>query len=369
MKKLLIDVNPVVPYYVSGKVNGIGRTTLELVKALAKVESLPFEVELYSQNMKGIGGRDLGTPFTSHHLYAPNRERWNKVLSHFPVREWMTGYDVMHITHNFEYVHRPEKCIATIHDAMFFSHPEAFLGHEAARTLYPPFARRCKAIITCSAHSKGDIVNYMGVAEEKVHVIHWGVDHEVLRPRERVTHEAWGDAPFFLSVSCDIGRKNTIAVIRAFEQYARRGTEHQLVLVWAAPPADIMQEVEASPARKRIHFVKNLSNEALAQLYSDATAVFFPSRYEGFGLPVIEAMAAGTPVVTCANSSLKEVGGEVAMYVEPDDVEAMADLMLGFEESRFDYNSLQQASLQWASRFTWERAAEETVKVYQLCLQ
>ena len=104
MKKILIDINSIVPYFACGKINGIGRTTKELVESLSRIEDLPFEITLYSQNMKGIGGRNLDTKFKSYHLYYPNREKWNKALSFFPVREWMTRYDLMHIPHNFEYV-------------------------------------------------------------------------------------------------------------------------------------------------------------------------------------------------------------------------------------------------------------------------
>lgn len=130
MKKLLIDVDSIVPYYVSGKVNGIGRTTLELIQALSKIPNIPFEIELYSQNMKGIGGRNTGLPFKSKHLYLPHRASIDKLLARFPVREWLTGYDLMHIPHNFEYVHRPDKCVVTLHDALFMKMQETAFDHE-----------------------------------------------------------------------------------------------------------------------------------------------------------------------------------------------------------------------------------------------
>ena len=95
MKKLLIDANPIVPYYVFGKVNGIGRTTLELIQALAQIDNLPFEVILYSQNMKGIGGRNIGLPFKNCHVYLPHREKIDRLLAKFPMRECLTGYDLM----------------------------------------------------------------------------------------------------------------------------------------------------------------------------------------------------------------------------------------------------------------------------------
>lgn len=368
MKKLLIDVNSIVPYYVSGKVNGIGRTTLELVTALDKIKDIPFEISLYSQNLKGIGGRNLNTSFKTHHLYAPNRTSWNRVLNRFPLRKWMSGYDLMHIPHNFDQIRNPESCIATIHDAMFFSYPESFLGHDFAKKNYPPFARRCKSIITCSQSSKKEISEYMNVDPDNIHVIPWGVDHDILKPRTRMVNRYCGELPFFFSVSCDIGRKNTISTIRAYEQFAKQSPSHHLILVWGNPPPSIRQIHQSSPAHDRIHFISNISNEELAQLYSDATATFFPSKYEGFGLPILESFATGTPVITCRNSSLTEVGGDAALYVEPEDIDTMAEIMAKFENKNYPYKVLQEQALAQASLFTWENAAQKTINVYQQCL-
>lgn len=368
MKKLLIDVNSIVPYYVSGKVNGIGRTTLELIQALSKIPNIPFEIELYSQNMKGIGGRNTGLPFRCRHLYLPYRDKVDKLLARIPIREWLTGYDLMHIPHNFEYVHRPEKCVVTIHDAMFFSYPESFLGHDFARANYPKLARRAKAIITCSENSKREIVEYMQIPPEKIAVCNWGINHHLFFPRAHVSNKYTGNAPYFLSVSCDIGRKNTISVLRAYELFMKQDPVTELVLVWRNPPVEIKEKYLSPRFRNRIHFVSNITDEELASLYSSATAMFFPSKYEGFGLPIAESMASGTPVVTCRNSSLEEVGGNAAIYVDPEDIEAMADWMAQFENGNLDMEAIKERGLAQAAKFTWDACAQKTIDVYKRCL-
>lgn len=368
-KKLLIDVNSIVPYYVSGKVNGIGRTTLELLQALADIDNLPFEIELYSQNMKGIGGRNTGLHFECSHFYLPHREKWNKILSKFPIREWFTGYDIMHIPHNFEYVHRPEKCIVTIHDAMFFSYPEDFLGHGYARKHYPLLAQKSKAVITCSENSKKEIVEYMHVDENKVYVCPWGVDHQLFRPRTNISNKYTQNRPFFLSVSCDIGRKNTISVLRAYEIFLKHHPEHDLILVWRNPPMDIVERFSKDEMKNKIHFISDIENKELGELYSSASATFFPSKYEGFGLPILESMASGTPVITCRNSSLSEVGGEAAIYVSPEDIQSMSEWMERFENKSIDILSLKELSTAQASNFTWEICANKTLEVYKQCLE
>lgn len=369
ISKIVIDANPVVPYFVSGKVNGIGRTTMELIQALAKMQDLPFDITLYSQNMKGIGGRNMDTPFRCKHLYLPNRSQINKALSHFPVREILTDYDLMHITHNFEYVHRPDKCIVTIHDAMFFSYPEKFLNHDFARKYYPKFAQKARAIITCSENSKKEISYFMQIPEDKISVCYWGVDHEIFKPYDIDNDSLKIFAPYFLSVSCDIGRKNTIAVLKAYEIFLKQNPKHNLVLVWGNVPDEISKRFSQPEFKDRIHFLdRKIPNEQLARLYSGATATFFPSKYEGFGLPILESMACGTPVVTCRNSSLPEIGGDAAIYVDPDDIQDMSGWMEKFENKSVDINNMKEKCIAQATKFTWERCARQTVEVYKKCL-
>lgn len=370
MKRLLIDINSIVPYYVTGKVNGIGRTTLELIQALARIKNLPFEVVLYSQNMKGVGGRNTGLPFKTKHLYLPHREKIDKLLARFPIKECLTGYDIMHIPHNFEYVYSPEKCVVTIHDAMFFSYPESFLGHDFARKNYPQLAKRAKAIITCSENSKKEIEQYMQIPAEKISVCYWGVNHQLFCPKDKTTNKYTGNNPYFLSTSCDIGRKNTISVLCAYEKLLRQNPEHDLVLVWRNPPVEIKEKYSSSRFKNKIHFATGgISDKELSDLYASSTAMFFPSKYEGFGLPVVEAMASGTPVVTCDNSSLREVGGEAALYVNPEDIDSMTDIMEQFENRSLNIELMRERSILQASKFTWTVCAQKTIEVYKKCLE
>ena len=368
-KRLLIDVNSVVPYYALGNFSGIGRTTMELVHALAGMPELPFEIMLYSQNMKGLGARNMDVQFRKKHFYWPHRDRFDQILATTPIQEWLTGYDIKHIPDNFGYTHRPEKAIVTIHDAMFFSYPEQFLGHDFARENYPKLARRAKAIITCSQNSKNEIAEFMGVPEENIHVCPWGVDRTYCYPHSPQPNRYTSGRPFFLSVSCDIGRKNTISILRAYEEIIKHSPMHDLVLVWRNPPVEILAKYTQGVFAEKIHFVTGLSNEELGDLYAEATATFFPSKYEGFGLPILESMAAGTPVVTCTNSSLGEVGGEAALYVEPEDIMAMVQWMETFENASVDMNKLVADSISQASKFTWQSCAEKTVEVYKHCLE
>lgn len=376
MKKLVIDANSIVPYFISKKVTGIGRTTLELIQALSRIDNIPFEISLYTQNLKGINAKKAGTRFPCKHLYLRNNEQWNKAISHLPLREWITRYDIMHIPHNFEYVRHPEKCIVTLHDALFMKIQETAFGHEKMKQIIPPFIKECKHIITCSEASKQDIISTMNVSPDKISVIYWGVKHDTffpIRNRQDVTLQLNNkfniNHPYFFSVSCNAERKQTDILVRSFIQFCKTTeSKHDLILVWKNPPSKLLKEIEISGFRKRIHFLKNISDSDLALLYNGATASFTPSSYEGFGLPLLEAMACGTPVVTCNNSSLGEIGADAVIYLDEPIEKSIAETMTLFEKKKVDILSLREKGIRRASDFTWEKTAQQTISIYQQIL-
>lgn len=373
MKRLLIDINSIVPYYVTGKVNGIGRTTLELIQALARIKNLPFEVVLYSQNMKGIGGRNTGLPFKTKHLYLPHREKIDKLLARFPIKECLTGYDIMHIPHNFEYVYSPGKCVVTLHDALFMKIQEEAFGHEKMKQIVPPFMRQCKHIITCSESSRRDIVETMGIEPEKITVIYWGIKHDLFFPqkdklniRDKLQSKFELSSPYFLSVSCNAERKRTDVLVRSYIALSREQTlSHDLVLVWGNPPLNLLKEVKNSSVATRIHFLKNISDGDLALLYNGAEAMFFPSSYEGFGLPLLEAMACGVPVITCHNSSLDEIAGNAAIYLTEPLFDSLIDVMGRLDQNTIDTEPFVENGIKRAAQFSWEKTILLYVDLYK----
>ena len=153
--------------------------------------------------------------------------------------------------------------------------------------------------------------------------------------------------------------------MQAFRLALKSNIEHELVLVWGDPPAEYTEEFAKEINSGKIRILRHVNDLMLRQLYTASTLSWFPSRYEGFGLPVLESMACGTPVVTCKNSSLSEVGGDAALYVDPDDIEGMADIMIDFNKGFSTYDDLVSRSIEHASRFTWAKTAEAYVKFYQ----
>ena len=371
-KKLLIDVNPVVPYYVGGNESGIGRTCRELILVLDKVSGLPFDIELYSQNMKGVGARNLPTHFKTTHLYLPNREKFNRLSKALALRELVTGYDLMHITHNYEILRRPEKCILTIHDAMFMRIDDPTAQTDSLRTLLPPLARSVRHIFTCSECSKRDIVDTMGVPSEKVTAVHWGIDHSIFRPSDRAAVRQGLKAtfgivrPYFFSVSCNPSRKRIDKLVEAYIRvYNSCPLQTDLVLAWGNLPDYVRQMIDAAgPAKEHIRILGYVSDEELSLLYSGATAFFFPSQYEGFGLPLIESMACGTPVVTCRNSCLDEIAGQAGIYMDEPVEDSMGRMLVELDSNPIGLSDVARKGIAHSRQFTWENAAQKYIEVY-----
>ena len=220
--KVAIDIASVLPLYRKGWISGIGRTTKELVETLNQKETLPFEIVLLSQNTHNISGKSMGTRFKCKHLPFPHKSWMNRLIGMTHLREMVTGYDLLHIPHNFEWVRKPERTVVTIHDAMYFAYPDEVFDYQYAQKIYPTLAKRCRGIITCSESSKQDIMRYMDIADDKISVCPWGYREDIFfkREAETTTH------PYFLSVSCSMGRKNTMAVIKAFEKIVRQEPRH-----------------------------------------------------------------------------------------------------------------------------------------------
>jgi glycosyltransferase involved in cell wall biosynthesis len=378
MKRLLIDVNSIVPYYLSGKVSGIGRTTLELIQAMAEIaDELPFEIMLYSQNMKGLGGKNTGLPFPSRHLYLRHTEFWDTIVAKLSLRERLTGYDIMHIPANHEIIRHPEKCIFTLHDAMFMRFQEQQFDHSRMKMIVPPLMQRCKHIITCSESSKKDIIETMNIDPEKITVTYWGIKHEVFyqqNEKEAVKHLLQDKykihLPYFFSVSCGTERKRSDVLVKSYIEFCHHvSTDYDLVLVWNNPPKEVIEAIKQNGLSEKVHFLSNVPDEDLALLYNGATSMFFPSMYEGFGLPVLEAMACGTPVVTCDNSSLGEVAGDCAIYLDKPVEKSMVETMKGLHTGIYNIDKLRADGMERATKFTWKECAEKTAMVYRHCLE
>jgi len=265
--------------------------------------------------------------------------------------------------------------VLTIHDLSFERHPELFSMGMAwtMRLLLPYQVRRAAHIITVSHATRDDLVDLYDVAPERISVIHNGVA-EAWRPMTDQTALRRGLArfrlkrPFILSVGNLGARKNQLALVRTFGRLIKaRRIECDLVL--AGKPTEsadgILAEIKRAGLDARVHVTGFVSQEELLCLYNAASFSAYLSLYEGFGLPILESMACGLPVLTSAISCMPEVAGDAALLVDPRDDEAIYSAMLRMTEDKALRESLRQKGLQRAQAFSWGEAARRTAAVYR----
>jgi glycosyltransferase involved in cell wall biosynthesis len=267
--------------------------------------------------------------------------------------------------------------VVTIHDMTLYITPRfhRFKKLVLDRTLLPHVARRAAGIVTVSNSAREDIVRHLKVPRDKVRVVMNAVS-PMFRP---VTDPAllsavlarYGiDVPYILFVGTIEPRKNIARLVQAFARLKRAGYPHKLVLVgqpgWHFEP--IYAEIEQQGVKRDVILTGYVPLEDLPVLYSAAESMAFPSLYEGFGLPVLEAMACGTPVVTSASSSLAEVAGGTALLVDPFSIEQITDALARLHDDPQLAGDLAVRGMARAARFTWANAARATLDLYDKVL-
>ena len=268
------------------------------------------------------------------------------------------------------------KRVISIHDAIAFRYPEGYprLNNFLHRRYVPYTLRNVDAVVTVSNHARQDLERFLGIPPPSVHVTPLGVSemfHPVGDDESGEVARRFGlDRPFILSVGVKEARKNLARLILAFEELHRDLPDFQLALVgptlWRHPIS--IDGIKASSISDRVRLIEYVSDGDLRSLYSRASLFVYPSLYEGFGLPVLEAMACGTPVVASNSTSIPEVAGDAAVLVDPTNVHALAEAMRSVLTDVDLQTSLRAKGSARIRQFTWQRAAETTEAVYRAVL-
>ena len=251
--------------------------------------------------------------------------------------------------------------VVVIHDVAALAHPEWYrrVYVRVQRLLLPAIARRARRVVTVSRFARGEIARTFRLSEERIAVVPNGVSarfHPGADPGPaRAAHRL--DRPYVLSVGTLIARKNLVALEAAERRLAAEGIE----LVTAGSGRGYMRAAANSPGRP-LGYVRD---DHLPGLYAGALALAMPSLYEGFGLPCLEAMVCGVPVVAAARGALPETCGDAALLVDPDDGAALADAVLRAATEQPLRERLSAAGVERAAGFTWDRSAESTDRVIE----
>jgi glycosyltransferase involved in cell wall biosynthesis len=354
---------------------GLGRYADSLARALLPL--LGDELAFFCNREAGIeplAGLE-GVPTATVNLgYKPWRMLvWLGQVGRLGFNRRVPGATLFHATEHLLLPLSGVPTVLTVHDLIFRRYPAHHkrLNRWYLNATMPLFCRRAGHLIAVSAQSKRDVIEAYGIPPEKITVIYEAADPRFCpQPAETVAAvRARYGLPdrYLLFVGTIEPRKNLGRVLAAFERLHAEGLTDALVIVgkrgWLYN--DFFARLEASPTKQAVIFPGFVPDADLPAVYTGAQALAFPSEFEGFGLPVLEAMACGAPVVCSNTSSLPEVTGDAALLIDPLNVDALTEVLRRVLDDPALAADLRARGLAQAARFSWARAAEETLAVYR----
>lgn len=313
-----------------------------------------------------------------------NPNRWQRKFENFyhdiawkhavlPFQAAHSHIDVLHEPNFISPIITNCPVVVSILDISVLKMPDYFSGwfRNYARVLLPKSAHTAKRIITISEYSKQEMVDFMGISPEKITVTYLDVS-----PRFKVLTEAESTPvlekynlkqPFILSVCTLEPRKNILRLVQAYAEFKAHGFPHQLIHVGAKgwQYDEIFAEVERLGLQNDVRFLDRAPLDDLISLYNRAGVFVYPSLYEGFGLPILEAMRCGCPVITSNTSSLPEVIGDAGIMIDPLSTSEITRALESVLSSTLNTQAYSLKSLEQAKKFSWARCANETMMVYQ----
>lgn len=287
------------------------------------------------------------------------------------------------ITHFFNYIVPPfvhGKKVVTIHDMVYKAFPETM--NSKTRILLNlamnKSMKRADAVVTDSEFSRSEIIKYFPQYRDKVEVVPCGVDCDMFKPiqdrsiieKVKANHNIKGK--YFLYLGTLEPRKNLTRLVKAYEILSRRKEDCPLLVLaggkgWLYD--EIFEEVNKSGLGDKVIFTQYIPGEEICPLMNGAEAFVFPSLYEGFGMPPLEAMACGTPVIVSGSASLPEVVGDCGLIVDAYSEESIADAMEKIADNEELRKQLSEKGISRAREFSWKKSAEKLYTIYERLVQ
>ncbi len=353
---------------------GVSHYIEQLLQHLAQIDQ-KNRYQIYTTRGLTQAALNLPPNFTVAASFWPTinprvRIPWEQLLAPLLLRKIKA--DLFHGTLNVVPLASPIPTVVTIHDLAFIQFPQTFRPYNR---IYLDFAtrmsvKRASRILAVSEHTKREVVGILGIPAERIVVTYDAVRQHFVPPAP-TTLEAFRakyelPAQFILYVGTLEPRKNLLTLLEAYHKVAQVSNVPLLVgggKGWMNGP--LFKRLEELGLREKVKFVGYLAEEELPLWYAAATIFVFPSIYEGFGMPPLEAMACGTPVITSNSSSLPEVVGPAGITVAPMDVEGWAKAILDLLKDKALRAELRERGFRQAQAFSWRTTAEKTLKVYE----
>lgn len=349
-----------------GNQSGTGRYTEELIRHLAQRHDA-LELTVWWPSWIEPG------PWADSVVLEPQPSGvWSRLRLERQVQRVAPDFDVVHYPASIGPLDGGANVVVTVHDCIFMRHPDWFRWERAEyyRWAGSRSARRAGRIIADSQATAHDLRELIGVPDSRIDVVPLGVGAQ-FQPANAAAIDAVRQCyrlpePCFLYMGTLEPRKNIASLVRAWDRIANEIPEHLVIAGRTGwKPEEMLAAIQGAKHKERIHLPGFIGEEDLAAALGAARAFVWPSHFEGFGLPVLEAMACGTPVLTSDVSSLPEVAGDAALLVDPESEDAIADGLRRLSRDDVLRARLAAAGVQRAAEFTWARTAEMTLKVYE----
>jgi glycosyltransferase involved in cell wall biosynthesis len=370
---MLIAVNA--RFLIKDKLEGIGWYTYETMNRL--VQRYPQHQFLFLFDREPDPSFIFGPNVTPLKVFPPARHPW----LWYAWFEWALPRifrkhqpDLFISPDGFLSLHTKVPTLLVIHDLGFEHYPEHTppLVNKYYRKYTPQYAQKAEMIVTVSAFSRQDIINRYRVDPQKVRTIYNGAN-ALYQPMDAAINESTrqrftGGTPYFIYVGSIHPRKNVRMLLQAFDAL-KKSANHNIKLIIAGRMAwstdDTQAVYEAMTHRDDVIFTGHLLQNELASLMAAAEAFVYPSLFEGFGIPVVEARYCGIPVITSNSSSLPEVAGAHALYVDPNDTAGMTKAMQLYLENPEHYKSLFSDTEAVREQFNWDHAVQQLENVLE----
>jgi glycosyltransferase involved in cell wall biosynthesis len=360
----------------SGERAGVGHYVDGLVTALVRYYPKDEFILFFDYRTHDVAAYKQANTKVKHFPFSQYGKFLSFGYSHMLITAFLLkeGLDVLHVPAGVIPVTYPKKLVYTVHDLAIYSNPEWFPSSFISRSvLVPQSLRKADGIITVSRSTARDLRHLFNIDRSRINVVYNGFDvSKIPLKRRAIENITKFKLPkrYFLFIGTIEPRKNIITLMRAFKQLLEHDTAcSDVALVIAGQSGyhheEVMQAMLDLKLKRNIRYLGYVTHNEKVELLKHALGFVFPTLYEGFGLPVLEAMALGVPTITSNNSSMPEITGKAAVLVDPKDQTGLARAMKDFLHKPALTQRLISAGPKQAAKFSWEICASETMAVYK----
>lgn len=354
---------------------GTGKNLIDLYERIARIRP-DWKIMMYhDRRISEDPFEDISNIFKTHIPVKGYRWHiWQELM--LPLMTIKDRLDLLHCPAQLAPAWKPVPTIVTIHDIIPLRFPEGTsfsdrnrIQHNISRSL-----KSAAKILTVSKFSRKDLCDYFKVTDEKIEVLYWAPEDNCRPSPEadtlRVRRQYEINGSYAFAYGATDPRKNTKNLIHAFGRWVKEGGKGKLVLAGIRPEneAPFRSEAENSGILEQVIFCGFVPEDDIPALLTGADCLVFPSIYEGFGLPMVDAMACGTPIIAADNTCLPEIGGDAALYIDPFSVEKISEgigkVMGNIERQK----QMRTDGLKQVQKFTWNKTAQTVVNIFESVL-